>query len=362
VIVGRVQSDRRAAVPHQFEPTNARRLEATRLKLHAIGFGSLNLDEIWEVSGEFLLSYDLRPGEEYVRDVKLYDLIHPALEAQGALKAAEPGGSAANMIAALNKMGFATGFYGATGTDAEEGLALESLGKPENVKIKRVELPAGRCLALIDRADPGRDRALVILPNANDLAGSEELDFDYFRQAQWVHLTSFVSQKALAAQIKVVERIYGSTQISFDPGALYAARGANQLKPILSRTDLLFVAQEELETLTSQPAMDAAVDFLFEIGVRMVIVKLGAEGMRAFAPGKSVYQPAVFPREIRDRTGAGDVAAAGFLAGTIESIGLEASLELAAIMASKSIEGYGRGTYPDKAFFEEALSRLRGSR
>jgi ribokinase len=224
-----------------------------------------------------------------------------------------------------------------------------------------VGLPAGRCLALIDTADPSRDRALVILPNANDLAGSEELDFDYFRQAQWVHLTSFVSQKALAAQIKVVERVCGSTRVSFDPGALYAARGSNQLKPILRRTNILFVTQEELETLTSQPAMDAAVNFLFEIGVEMVIVKLGPEGLRAFTHETSAYQPAVLPREIRDRTGAGDVAAAGFLAGTIESVGLEASLQLAAIMASKSIEGYGRSSYPDKAFFEEALSRVRGS-
>ncbi len=70
----------------------------------------------------------------------------------------------------------------------------------------------------------------------------------------------------------------------------------------------------------------------------------------------------MIPREIRDRTGAGDVAAAGFLAGAIESVGLEASLELAAIVASKSIEGYGRSSYPDKAFFEKSLSSLKSAR
>lgn len=332
------------------------------MNLHAIGFGSLNIDEIWEVSAEFLIAHGLQPGEEYVRDVGLYDTIYPALEAEGVLRAAEPGGSAANMIAALCKMGFATGFYGVTGNDTNERLALESLGKPECVRIRKVALPAGRCLALIDRADSGRDRALVILPNANDLAGSEEPDCDYFRQAQWVHLTSFVSQNALEAQIKLVERLHGSTQVSFDPGALYAARGLNQLRPILQRTDLLFITQEELESLTSCTAMETAVNFLFEIGVGMVIVKLGPDGMKAFARGRSVHQAAVVPREIRDRTGAGDVAAAGFLAGQIEAVGLEASLGLAAIMASKSIEGYGRSSYPDKAFFEKALARFKAAR
>ena len=332
------------------------------MNLHVIGFGSLNLDEIWEVSREFLLAHDLRPGEEYVRDVGLFHTIYPALEAEGVLRASEPGGSAANMIAALCKMGFTTGFYGATGTDAEERLALWSLGKPEDVRIRKVALPAGRCLALIDSTDMDRDRALVILPNANDLAGSEEPDLEYFLQAQWVHLTSFVSQQALEAQIKLVEHIYGSMRISFDPGALYAARGLDQLKPILRRTDLLFITQEELQTLTCRTGIETAVNFLFEIGVGMVIVKLGPEGLMAFAPGKSVYQAAVAPQAVRDRTGAGDVAAAGFLAGTIKSVGLEGSLRLAAIMASKSIEGYGRSSYPDKSFFQEALSRLEGSR
>ena len=329
------------------------------MKLHAIGFGSLNVDEFWEVSRKFLLAHDLRPGEEYVRDVDLFRAIYPALKAEGVLKAADPGGSAANMIAALCKMGFVTGFYGATGRDAEEVLALESLGKPENLRIRKVEVPAGRCLALIDRADPRRDRALVILPNANDLAGSEVPDVDFFLQAQWVHLTSFVSAKPLEAQIELVARLYGSVRISFDPGALYASLGLNRLEPILRRTDILFVTHEELETLTSLTGMESAVNFLFEIGVKMIIVKLGPEGIVAFEPGRSIYQAAVLPREIKDRTGAGDVAAAGFLAGMIASVGCEASLLLAAIVASKSIEGYGRRSYPDKPFFERTISLFK---
>ena len=121
----------------------------------------------------------------------------------------------------------------------------------------------------------------------------------------------------------------------------------------------MFITQEELETLTSLPVMEAAVHFLFEVGVKTIIVKLGPQGIMAFEPGRSVYQPAVAPCEIEDRTGAGDVAAAGFLAGTIESLGVEASLELAAIMASKSIEGYGRRSYPDKPFFDKTVSLLK---
>jgi len=142
------------------------------LRLHAIGFGSLNLDEFWEVDQKFLRIYGLEPGNEYVKDVEWFAAVYPVLRRQGSLKAIDPGGSAANMIAALRKMGFQTGFYGATGKDDVEAIRLDELGQPENLNVKKVDLPAGRCLALIDRRDAARDRALVILPNANDLAAA----------------------------------------------------------------------------------------------------------------------------------------------------------------------------------------------
>ncbi len=308
--------------------------------------------------GEFLSQLGLRPGEEYVRDLAWFRTVYPALEAEGVLKGVDPGGSAANMIAALFKMGFATGFYGVTGSDGEEHLALDSLGRPENLRIRRVALPAGRCLALIDRDDPKRDRALVVLPNANDLAGSEEPDIGYFQRARWVHLTSFVSPEPLVVQAGLVDRLGDSTRVSFDPGAVYVAKGLNILLPVLRRTDLLFITREELATLTSHSGIETGVTFLFEIGVKIVIVKLGPEGMMACEPGRSIYQAAIVPREIKDRTGAGDVAAAGFLAGMLESLDLEASLQLAARAASMSLEDYGRRSYPDKAFLDSAISSL----
>ncbi len=164
------------------------------MKLHAIGFGSLNLDEIWEVPHDLLIDHGFGPGTEYVSNVKLFESFYPELQARGQLRVVDPGGSAANTIAALNKMGYSTGFYGATGKDDLPAMRLHELGRPENLNVAEVWLPAGRCLALIDQDDPVRDRALIILPNANDMAGKHKLEQDYFLQAEWLHLTSFVSK------------------------------------------------------------------------------------------------------------------------------------------------------------------------
>jgi ribokinase len=323
------------------------------MSLDAIGFGSLNLDEFWEVPSSFLAAHGLRPGHEYVRDVVWFQAAYDQLRQAGRLVAVDPGGSAANTIAALGKMGFRTGFYGATGSEDLAALRLEELGSPEDLRVEKLTLPAGRCLALIDREDSGRDRALVILPNANDMVGAAGLDMVYFGQARWVHLTSFVSQQPLTAQIRLAESLPSEVRVSFDPGAVYAAHGIAILEPLVRRSNVFFASREELAALFPGCSLEQAARELLDLGARMVVAKMGADGMTAVLPGESVYQQAIAAGNIRDRTGAGDVAAAGFLAGLMMYLDVPACLKLAAAAASRSIEGYGRSAYPDRAFLED---------
>ncbi|AFM26551.1 carbohydrate kinase family protein [Desulfomonile tiedjei] len=327
------------------------------MKLDVIGFGSLNLDEIWEVPREFLRVHDLPLGEEYVRDVNWFARFYPELRKHGIMMDTTPGGSAANTIAALRKLGFSTGFYGCAGESDLTALKLEDLGRPKDLRIHTVPVAAGRCLALIDAEDSLKDRVLLILPNANDMAGSEDLDTAYFLNASWLHLTSFVARDPLDAQMNLAASVHGNTQISFDPGAIYSCLGMSTLEPLLRRTDVLFSSVEELEQLTSVNGVENAVDTLMKLGIEIIVVKMGEKGLKAFSRDRAVSQPPIPARTIKDRTGAGDVAAAGFLAGMLLSLNIEECAELAAITASRSIEGFGRNAYPDRSVLETMLSR-----
>lgn len=331
------------------------------MRLDAIGFGSLNLDEFWEVSRQFLRSHDLRAGEEYVRDLVWFQGMYPELKKHGRLVGSDPGGSAANMIAALRRMGFRTGFYGVLGRDDIRALRPEELGNPEDLRIREVDPPAGRCLALIDTDDPHRDRALIITPNANDLAGIDVPEPEYFAEAQWIHLTSFVSENPLGGQVAVLDALPDGTRVSFDPGAVYASRGVEALKRLLKRTSILFVTPEEVEELTSDSTLETAVEKVQSLGVETVIVKLGAQGIRGFRQNRSLQVTPPTPRRIRDRTGAGDVAAAGFLAGTLRGFDLELCLKVSVAAATRSIEGYGRSSYPDQDFFDKVAGQAQVS-
>jgi ribokinase len=326
------------------------------LNFHCIGFGSINIDEFWEAPAEFFQLIGISSGDEIVREFEWFNRYYPILKRLGTLKAIGPGGSAANTIAALNRMGFSTGFFGAVGNDFHGKIDLEELGPKGHLRIKHADCPSGRCLALIDPHDISRDRALVITPNANDYLSGSFLDKNYFIGTDWVHLTSFVSSGPLDAQKTLAENLSEKTQLSFDPGIVYCRLGIKPLELILARSQVLFVTHEELFMLTGSNKVEESKSILLSIGVKIIVLKMGPKGIRAIESNNDWFQEAVTPSRIIDRTGAGDVAAAGFLAGLILSLPISECLELAAQAASKSLESYGRNAYPDRQYVGNFLA------
>jgi ribokinase len=326
------------------------------MTLDAIGFGALNIDEFWEVDRDFLERHGLDPGSEYVRDSESFAFIYPDLNKSGKRQTAGPGGSAANTIAALAKMGFNTGFYGAAGRG--DFPYLDELGERANLRIFPAEKPSGRCLSFLIKGDPGRDRTMIISPNANDCLSLADPEPEYFQAGRRLHLSSFVSVQVLDLQTAVVAQLAEKTQVSFDPGILYSRLGAGRLEPILKHTNILFTTAEELSELTGANSIPQAVSSLQSMGVLNVFVKLGAEGIRFFDGERELFQSAVKTSQLIDRTGAGDVAAAGFLAGNLKGFDTGKSLYMAAAAASKSLEGFGREAYPTKEFFEKTAAEF----
>ena len=325
------------------------------MNFHCIGFGSINIDEFWETSSKFFQLIGIAPGQEVVQDIHWFNKYYPLLKIFGVLKGVGPGGSAANTIAALHRMGFFTGFFGAVGNDIHRKIDLDELGQSDALCIRHTDLPSGRCIALINAEDANRDRALVILPNANNLADEASLDVSYFCDSNWVHLTSFVSTGPLEAQKKLLLNLPDKVNISFDPGAVYCRLGIRILEPIIARSRVLFLAEEELSDLMGPAQMNESISKLISLGVKAIVIKMGHRGIKVFQANKTWFHDAVKPVSIVDRTGAGDVAAAGFIAGMILSLSPMDCLALASGTASKSIQGYGRSMYPDSEYLTNFL-------
>ena len=195
-------------------------------RLDVIGFGALNLDYLHRVERLVL------DGES---------------EIQHTTRA--PGGSAANTIFGLSRLGVKAGLIGAVGDD-EDGKAILADLQQVGVDLSHVrildKMPTGSTMGFVDAK--GR-RALYVSPGANSWIEVEDIELVYAAQARILHLSSFVDEKQMAVQEWLVERIPSQVQVSFAPGNLYAKRGNEALSTLLRRTAFLFVNEDEVSDL-----------------------------------------------------------------------------------------------------------------
>jgi ribokinase len=296
-------------------------------KIQVIGVGALNIDHIYKVERI------LEDGETVVDWVKSF-----------------PGGSAANTIYGLAKLGLSTGFCGAVGDD-EEGKSLlqdfRGVGVDTSRIVVKPKAKTGSALCLSDRV--GR-RSLYVQPGANSLLKLDELDFGYINRAEIVHLTSFADDSQFQLSLGLILRLAGSVRLSFSPGAIYAVKGIDSLTPFLSRTQLLFVSQNELKLMTGED-MEGGIKRCLQAGCRTVVVTLGkgkkigkitAVSYIRDADNEYIIEPSSHnPTAEVDTTGAGDAFAAGFIYGVVKSKGLAECGRLGDFLAKLCISRTG---------------------
>jgi ribokinase len=311
-----------------------------------IGIGALNLDLMYEVASLADLrkgGWHLHAGQETSLAPGEFKRLLKAVEDQGALRFRSAGGSAANTIVALSRMGFKTGYVGRAGADAEGTFILSEMEGVDLAQVRR-EGASGVCLVVLDSR---RDRALVVQPNANDDLAFADLAIPYLSDSRYLHLSAFVGDTPFDAQKRLMAVLPPQAKVSLDPGELYARRGRAAILPLIERSSILFATAHEICFLMGAADYKAGCREITSLGPEMVVCKRGEEGAYLFScEGEAEFHPQG-KAEVIDNTGAGDVFNAGFLAGLLLKKPLTECLAFAHAMAAKSLGGYGRERYPD---------------
>jgi len=280
--------------------------------MDVVGLGALNYDRLYAVERI------AKPGEEVgVIDVK-----------------GCPGGSAANTIVGLARLGLSTGFIGIVGDDAEGGIIMDDFAA-EGVdvsRIRRVRGSTGIALALVDAHG---ERALYVYPGVNDVLSIDAGDVDCANNAQFIHMSSFVSAEQLEMQKRLAKET--KAKISFAPGMLCFKFKFDDLKPIIERCMVVFLNEKEIRSLTGADHKNGG-EILLKTGAEIVVVTLGKDGCYIANEGIYVAPPKA---EVVDTTGAGDAFAAGFLYGLLKGENMRRCGELGNIVASSCIGKYG---------------------
>lgn len=296
-----------------------------------MGVGALNLDRL------YLVERIASAGDEV-----------PVISSKEA-----PGGSAANTIVGLARLGAATGFIGRVGDDMEGEFLLEAMEREgvDRGGIKVCEGDSGLVLAFVDRRG---ERAMYAYPGVNDALAMDDA-LGYARRARIVHMSSFVGDRSYEAQRRLASEL-GGVKISLAPGTLYARRGLEEMEAILKKCEVLFLNREEIGLLTGKGYEEGAA-LLRAKGVRNVAVTLGPEGCYVLGD-EGLHLPA-YRTEVVDTTGAGDAFAAGFLFGMLHGQGAEACGRLGNRCASLCVSKVGaRDGLPHRRELEGFLREI----
>ena len=287
-------------------------------RFDAIGFGALNVDKLFKVN-----KIASAEEESFVIDFKEVC-----------------GGSAANTMVGLARLGCKVGFIGKVANDREGKMLLEDFRREDVDTGGITTVKHGRSGTVMGFVGKKGERALYVDPGVNDTIEFKEVNKEYVFKTRFLHLTSFIGEKSFQTQKRLVENLPENVKVSLDIGELYARKGLEALEPMLSRTFVMMPNAKELQILTKKADYRKNAELLLEKGVKIVAVKLGSKGCYV-TDGKGSHLTEAFKAKVVDTTGAGDAFCAGFLYGLISDKSLYECGRIGNFVASRCIMKMG---------------------
>ncbi len=319
-----------------------------------IGLGNALVDIIVFIDRDELLEQlDLPKGSMQLVDIHRSGKIREACE--NLPQSFASGGSAANTIYGIARLGAECSFIGKVGKDDYGRIFREDLEK-HGIKpiLYTSDTHSGRAVALIS---PDKERTFATHLGAAVELSAADLTPDAFAGHSIFHIEGYLVQdhELLRKAVKVAKDL--GMDISLDMASYNVVEeNLEFLKEIIrDYVDIVFANEEEARSFTGQEpeeALDA-----FAALCRIAVVKTGKDGSMVKSEGQVIRVPAIEAKVV-DTNGAGDIYAAGFLYGLSQGHDLEKCARTGSILAGKLIEITGARL--DEEGWKKALALIAG--
>jgi len=264
------------------------------------------------------------------------------------------GGSAANLALNTRKLGLRSLVASAVGRDG--------FGKFLLMQLKREGIPTD-CIQFADESTSmvvvtkSRSTPEPVFYRGADfqLAFTPEL-MEAVKHSRIVHFTCWPISREPARS--TVERAIDLAKsvgalVGFDPNyhpSIWAKGedGAAYVKSIIGRVDVIKPSKDDADRLFGMDTPDNHLSRFFELGAKLVILTMGAEGVLVSNGAETVRLDSV-PTEVVDATGAGDAFWAGFYAGLVKGLSLKESVKFGMEVSAYKLRHLGPvGRFPDE--------------
>ena len=303
-----------------------------------LGMGNALVDILTQIPDDSILEkLQLGKGGMFHVDAATSLKIGEFLKQYGCEMAA--GGSTANTMSGAAKLGVTTGYIGKVGRD-ERGRFFEKAMTETNVKplMLTTDTPTGCAEAIITK--DGERTFATYLGAALELCADdikpEMLDgWDIFYVEGYL-----ISNRELLNKALPMAKAKGM-KIALDLASFNVVKDNREYMQDLAKNylDIIFANEEEAKAFT---LLDDPVEALHQMAsiCEIAVVKVGAKGAYV-QHGNQVVKNDPIPAKVVDTTGAGDLWAAGFMAGLVQGKSIETCAKMGATVAANIIEVVG---------------------
>ena len=310
-------------------------------KYNVVAIGNAMLDVVCEVPDKFLSQEGISKGFMNLisreRSNNILKLVQPIIETAG--------GSAANTISTLAKLGLKTGYIGKIADDPKGKIFKKDMS--DNSIIYRTRFldkdnteSTGKCIVLIT---PDKERTMNTYLGATEFLTDLDVDEELIAKSEWLYLEGYrfdgkESKTAFFKALSIAKKY--KTKISLTLSDSFCVdRHREDFLQLIEEIDLLFCNKNELMSLYKLENINKALGKASRHIKMMACTsdKLGAYLWDGFT------MKLINTREIKevDTTGAGDAFAAGFLYGMVSSFSLMNCTSFGNKIAGEILKIYG---------------------
>ena len=306
------------------------------------GIGNAIVDVIAQCDDAFLTDNAVEKGIMQLIDAPraraLYSAMPPATE--------KSGGSVANSIAGIASLGVKTGFIGKVKEDQLGDIFAHDI-KAQGTTFRTERMASGhedetaRSMILVT---PDGERSMNTYLGVANLLDEMDVDEALLQDTEIVYLEGYLfdrpaAQRAFVKAMEVTKAAGGKAALTLsDPFCVERHRDAFA-DLVKNHVDLLFCNDHELKALYQVEDIDTAISKA-QAEVELIACTTGPEGVLVATKDEVLTLPAE-DVEVVDKTGAGDMFAAGFLAGLSLDRSLEDCGKMGGIAAGEVISHIG---------------------
>lgn len=303
-----------------------------------LGIGNALVDILTQIPDDSILEkFNLPKGGMYHVDAATSLKIGDYLKTYNNGMAA--GGSSANTMSGAAKLGVETGYIGKVGRD-ERGRFFENAMRETHVKpmLMTTDTPTGCAEAFISK--DGERTFATYLGAALELC-ADDIKPEMFDGWDVFYVEGYlVLNRALLDKVLPLAKAKGM-KVALDLASFNVVKDNQEYMQQLAKDylDIVFANEEEAKAFGKT---DDPLEALHQIAslCDIAVVKVGAKGAYV-QQGTQIFRINPIPANVIDTTGAGDLWAAGFLAGLVQGKPLEQCGIMGATLAANIIEVIG---------------------